>query len=144
MDRNLANYKPAFLIVLGLAFGLFLSGQAVAAESFSVGCRVGNGRSSIQVRHAGSSGGLFVQLFSGEESITSSPKATSKKKVVEFKFDSDPAYLAENPDVTEGIEPSFIKKREITVVIRKANSNLTVGAVRAKCKIWRKPKTAPL
>jgi hypothetical protein len=134
---NLSFNKLSCLAVIGLFISLVVSENAVA-RSFTVNCKVGNGRSSIAIRGTGFTRSYYVLLFSAGDGDTfkSEPKTASKKGVLDFRFDSDPVYLAEHPDAFE-IAPAFIKKREIAVVLRDAETNGHMGGIRTKCKKYR-------
>ncbi len=131
------SFKLIGLALIGLVLNFFVSGYADAASLFAE-CKVGNGRSTVAVRSLGIKGKFYVLVFSGEENnALSSPKRAIKNRV-DFLFDSDPVFLADNPEpIAFKIEPKFILKREVAVVIRNAETNEHMGGIRIKCKKYR-------
>ncbi|MBM4208701.1 MAG: hypothetical protein FJ190_12135 [Gammaproteobacteria bacterium] len=125
--------KSVNLAIAVMSFNLLATGFA-KAESFLVDCKVGNGRSSIFVKSVGTKGAFYVQVISGDEMFTSQDKTANKNGIVTFRFDSD---LAVNPKA-DPIPFNFIRKREVAVVMRKAQSNAHKAGTSARCTPYRR------
>ncbi len=125
------------LTIIYLALNLSVLADANAA-SFSVKCQAVRDRSSskIVVRGTGLRGKYYVKVFSGGNTKQSEEKLTPDNGVVDFKFDSDLAYVNAG---AIAIPPDFIKKRRVVGVIRKAGTHARIGGVISICKVKQPP-----
>lgn len=135
MKKNVSIIGKFTRAIAFTAFCLLIA-ESVNAASFLVDCKVGNGRSSIVVKSTGMRGTFYAQVQSEEGvlPIFSENKKTNRKGVVEFRFDSD---LTANPNA-QLIAFDFIKKRQVAVVLRKADTNAYKAGAIEKCTAYPK------
>jgi hypothetical protein len=133
----MALKKIVLYFLISLVFNLSLWADA-SAGSLSLTCRIGgNGtRSTIKLRSTGLRGEYYAKIFSGDNFKQAEDKAADANGVIEFKLDSDPAIIANNPGTIE-IAPDFVTKREVAGILRRAGTFARIGAIRTRCKAIR-------
>jgi hypothetical protein len=130
----MAFKKIVSCFLISLVFNLGLWADA-SAGSLSLTCRTGgNGtRSAIKLRGTGLRGKYYAKIFSGDNFKQAEEKAVDANGVIEFKFDSDPTIIANNPGTIE-IVPDFIKQKEVVGVLRRAGTFARIGGMRSRCR----------
>ena len=130
----MALKKIVLLALVSMALNMGWWADANAG-SLSLTCRIdGHGtRSVIKLRGTGLRGKYYAKLFSGDNFMQAQDRAVDSNGVIEFKFDSDPNVIANNPSATE-IAPNFITKKEVAGVLRRTGTFARIGAIRTRCK----------
>jgi hypothetical protein len=126
--------KIVLFVLISLAFNLSFGANANAG-SLSLTCRIGSDgtRSVIKMHGTGLKGKYYAKIFSGDNFKQSEDKVADGSGVIDFKLDSDPNFIANNPGMIE-IPSDFIQKREVAGVLRRAGTFARIGAIRTRCK----------
>jgi hypothetical protein len=124
-----------FCAILVLTLSLSFLGNSSAA-SLDLTCRVSSEGtiSTVKLNGTGLSGKYYAKIFSGENVVQTDAKMANKRGSLEFKFHTDPDYVANNPG-TDKILTDFITRREVVGILRKAGTHARIGGIRAKCRI---------
>jgi hypothetical protein len=134
MKQEMALTPNRAVCFSALILALSLDVTSVAnAASLTVQCKIGGARSSVAMRSTGAKGRYFVKIFSGDSEIQSVEKVANSRGIIDFKFDSNDAFIQKNQGIIK-IESDFIKKRSVVGVMRKAGTHAHVGGVSTTCK----------
>jgi hypothetical protein len=116
-------------IAIAVALNLSILGSANAV-GLGASCFVSKSRSSISIVGTGMSGAYWAIVLSGDVAKGSKAKLANANGIVRFFFDSDPAAILRG---ATKIPVGYIKNAYVIVRIRRAGSNVLIGAVGPRC-----------